>query len=89
MPLGRLQSLTHLCMFKGLTDEKLKLFDVHVNYNDNIYYILFAFIIQTYSIIFFNPQLKLEAKYLMAKLGLTRFLCCQLARSRRWSSKPG
>ena len=62
MPLSRLQSLTHLCMFTGLADKKLKLFYGNVNYKNMVYSILSVFIILTYSMKNISPQLKLSAK---------------------------
>ena len=45
--------------FKGLTDKKFKLLYGNVNYKNMIYYLLFVFILLTYSIENFSSQLKL------------------------------
>ena len=59
LPLSRMQSLTHLFMYKALTDVKLKLFYGNMNYKNMIYHILLVFIILTYFMKNFSPQLKL------------------------------
>ena len=59
LSLSQLQSLTYLCIFKGLTDQKLKRFLGNVNYENMIYYILLVFIILMYSMKSCSHQLKL------------------------------
>ena len=51
--------LTHICMFKGLIDKKMKLLYCNVIYKNIIYYILLALIILTYYLKKFTIQLKL------------------------------
>ena len=57
--LGVCHSHIFACLIKGPTDKKLILFNGNMNYKDMIYYILFLFIILTYSMKNFSPQLKL------------------------------
>ena len=56
--LSRLHSLTHLSMFKILTDKKLKLFNDYVNYKNIIYYILLVSAILSKSLKNISLQLK-------------------------------
>ena len=60
LTLWQLQSRAHQCMFKGLTDKKLKgeLLYVNVNNKNVIYYILFVFINRP-TTNNYSPQLKL------------------------------